>query len=146
MKLGYNNIKLLSPTDSFLAERRKTPYFGNNWHYHIEFELLFIIKGNGVRVVGDNMSQFGDNQLVLMGSNLPHLFRNEEDETKEVDYIVIKFLYGLSDILLFKIPELTTVDQLLKRSARGILFNSESVKNVKRKLKSNTTRQNQKEM
>ena len=102
MKLAYNNIKLLSPTDSFLAERRKTPYFGNNWHYHIEIELLLIIKGQGVRVVGDNMSQFGDNQLVLMGSNLPHLFRNEEDETKEVDYIVIKFLYGLSDISLFK--------------------------------------------
>ena len=134
MKLAYNNIKLLSPTDSFLAERRKTPYFGNNWHYHIEFELLLIIKGNGVRVVGDNMSQFGDNQLVLMGSNLPHLFRNQEDETKEVDYIVIKFLYGLNDISLFKIPELTTVDQLLKHSARGILFNSESVKYVKRKL------------
>ena len=81
LKLAYNNIKLLSPRDSFLAERRKTPYFGNNWHYHIEFELLFIIKGNGVRVVGDNMSQFGDNQLVLMGSNLPHLFRNQEDKT-----------------------------------------------------------------
>ena len=134
MKLAYNNIKLFSPTNSFLAERRKTPYFGNNWHYHIEIELLLIIKGQGVRVVGDNMSQFGDNQLVLMGSNLPHLFRNEEDETKEVDYIVVKFLYGLNDIALFKIPELASVNQLLKRSARGILFNSETVKNVKRKL------------
>ena len=134
MKLAYNNIKLLSPTDSFLAERRKTPYFGNNWHYHNEIELLLIIKGQGVRVVGDNMSHFGDNQLVLLGSNLPHLFRNEDDETKEVDYIVIKFLYSLSDISIFKIPELKTVNNLLKRSARGVLFKSEAVKNVKRKL------------
>ena len=134
MKLAYNNIKLLSPTDSFLAERRKTPYFGNNWHYHKEIELLLIIKGQGVRVVGDNMSHFGDNQLVLLGSNLPHLFRNEDDETKEVDYIVIKFLYSLCDISIFKIPELKTVNNLLKRSARGVLFKSEAVKNVKRKL------------
>ena len=134
MKLAYNNIKLLSPTDSFLAERRKTPYFGNNWHYHNEIELLLIIKGQGVRIVGDNMSHFGDNQLVLLGSNLPHLFRNEDDETKEVDYIVIKFLYSLCDISIFKIPELKTVNNLLKRSARGVLFKSEAVKNVKRKL------------
>ena len=134
MKLAYNNIKLLSPTDSFLAERRKTPYFGNNWHYHNEIELLLIIKGQGVRIVGDNMSHFGDNQLVLLGSNLPHLFRNEDDETKEVDYIVIKFLYSLCDIPIFKIPELKTVNNLLKRSARGVLFKSEAVKNVKRKL------------
>mgnify|MGYP001319592252 CR=1 FL=1 len=68
MKLAYQNTNLQSPRDSFLAERRKDPYFGSNWHYHEEFEILLIIKGHGVRVVGDNMSQFGDNQLVLMGS------------------------------------------------------------------------------
>ena len=134
MKLSNNNTNLLSPSDSFLAERRKTPYFGPNWHYHDEFELLYIIKGSGVRVVGDHMSQFAEKQLVLIGSNLPHLFRNEEDDTSEVDYIVIKFLNHLNGISLFQIPELKLINQLLKHSARGILFNLDTQDKVKRKL------------
>ena len=44
MKLAYQNTNLQSPRDSFLAERRKDPYFGSNWHYHEEFEILLIIK------------------------------------------------------------------------------------------------------
>ncbi len=134
MKLSNNNTNLLSPSDSFLAERRKNPYFGSNWHYHDEFELLYIIKGSGVRVVGDHMSQFAEKQLVLIGSNLPHLFRNEEDDTSEVDYIVIKFLNHLNGISLFQIPELKLINQLLKHSARGILFNLDTQDKVKRKL------------
>ena len=134
MKLSNNNTNLLSPSDSFLAERRKNPYFGSNWHYHDEFELLYIIKGSGVRVVGDHMSQFADKQLVLIGCNLPHLFRNEEDDNSEVDYIVIKFLNNLNGISLFQIPELKLINQLLKYSARGILFNLDTQDKVKRKL------------
>ena len=68
------------------------PYFGTNWHYHEDFELLFTIKGEGVRIVGDNMDHYGDNELVFIGSSLPHLFKNEEKNTPEpVDYIVVKF-------------------------------------------------------
>ena len=51
------------------------------------------------------MSQFGENQLVLMGSNPPHLFRNEKDETKAVDEIVVKFLSNLNNVFIFEIPE-----------------------------------------
>ena len=134
MKLAYQNTNLQSPRDSFLAERRKDPYFGSNWHYHEEFEILLIIKGHGVRVVGDNMSQFGENQLVLMGSNLPHLFRNEKDETKAVDYIVVKFLPRLNNVSIFEIPELQSINKLLKQSARGILFYSKNHNKLKNKL------------
>ena len=134
MKLAYQNTNLQSPRDSFLAERRKDPYFGSYWHYHEEFEILLIIKGHGVRVVGDNMSQFGENQLVLMGSNLPHLFRNEKDETKAVDYIVVKFLPRLNNVSIFEIPELQSINNLLKQSARGILFYSKNHNKLKNKL------------
>ena len=80
------------------------------------------------------MSQFGENQLVLMGSNLPHLFRNEKDETKAVDYIVVKFLPRLSNVSIFEIPELQSINKLLKQSARGILFYSKNHNKLKNKL------------
>ena len=73
---------------SFFVERKTIPYFGLDWHYHEEYELLYPITGTGVRIVGDCMEYFNENELVLLGSQLPHLFKNEvHDSSEEVDYL-----------------------------------------------------------
>ena len=88
MKLEYHPSSI-SNFESFYVERKKSPYFGLHWHYHEEFEILFTIKGEGVRIVGDNMDHFKGEELVFLGSGLPHLFKNDEkDESKSVDFIV----------------------------------------------------------
>ena len=43
------------------------------WHIHPELELLYINKANGKRHIGSHLSYFNNSQLVLIGSNLPHV-------------------------------------------------------------------------
>lgn len=43
---------------SFHARRESIPYLENNWHYHEEFELIFIMRGEGIRILGDSLSEF----------------------------------------------------------------------------------------
>ncbi len=108
---------------SFFVDRKTIPYFGVDWHYHEELELLYPIKGTGVRIVGDSMEYFNENELVLLGSEIPHLFKNEQsDSTAEVDYIVIKFKPALINKFIENVPEFSNVKRLIIGSRRGIIF------------------------
>ena len=128
MELKYSPLKT-EFSKSFYLERKVAPYFGSDWHYHNEYELLLTLKGEGLRIVGDNIDQFTAPELIFMGTKLPHLFKNK-DEGKEVDYIILKFGDTISGQQLFNIPEFKSVKKFLDRSNRGILFSKEAVKSV----------------
>lgn len=122
MQLKYSITKT-DDNQSFYAARKTIPYYGLDWHYHQEIELLYPIIGTGVRIVGDSMEYFNENELVLLGSQLPHLFKNElDDSDSKVDYIIIKFKPSLIYQFLDSIPEFSHIVNMLNNAHRGILF------------------------
>lgn len=130
LELKYHSYEK-SELESFYAERKKKPYFGADWHYHEEYELLFTIRGEGVRIVGDNMDHFSDNDLVFIGSSLPHLFKNEEKEASQpIDYIVIKFNNLFSGQLIFSLPEFSQISKFLELANRGIVFSKNTISKI----------------
>ena len=126
---------VIPESQSFYSERKTIPYFGGHWHYHEEYELMFTIKGNGIRIVGDHMDHFHDGQLVFIGSGVPHLFKNEEkDGTELVDYIVIKFNSAFKGSNIYLLPEFSGILNFLKRSARGLIFSQDVVEKLSEQL------------
>src|SRR6478752_8575385 len=76
---------------------RRDSSFGSLWHYHPELELHYVIKGEGVRFIGDNISNFSPGEILFMGQNLPHTWRCKEEYFQEasnlqVEAIVLQFL------------------------------------------------------
>ena len=124
MKLKFKQIEKNS-FNSIYTRRTDQPYLGQNWHFHQEFELIYFLKGHGMRIVGDHISNFNDGELVLVGEWLPHLWRNDAEpklETGQADYIIIKFLKEFEGVNLFALPELSEIRQLLLKSAQGLVF------------------------
>jgi AraC-like DNA-binding protein len=124
MKLQYKPTDK-NPLSSIYVKRIHQPYLGENWHFHEEFELIYFLKGSGMRVVGDHISNFQAGELVLVGQWLPHLWRNAEDGAEAVagaDFIVVKFSRLLKDIDLFSLPELSMVRAMLAKAIRGIQY------------------------
>jgi AraC-like DNA-binding protein len=116
------------------VERKKIPYFGSHWHYHEEYELLFTLKGQGVRIVGDSMDYFNGSEIVFLGSGLPHLFKNDEkEESSAADFIVLKFK-DLFHSGTLDLPELSKIKKFLKNSKRGIIFSQKTVRKIKKPL------------
>jgi AraC-like DNA-binding protein len=134
LKLQYKSLNE-SNFSSVYAKRKKAPYFGVNWHFHDEFELMYIIKGEGVRIVGDRMDYFNKEELVFLGSGVPHVFKNDKNASQnEVDYIVIKFNRIIGGQDLFKIPELAPINRFLKRAGKGLIFSDTTVMKLKKQL------------
>ncbi|WP_396636450.1 AraC family transcriptional regulator [Maribacter sp. R77961] len=104
------------------------------WHFHPELELVYIEGASAKRHVGNHISAFKDSDLVLIGSNIPHLnFDHGVTSTyrKEVLHIKPTFKENTLDAL----PELKQIDRLLELSKYGIAFYGETKKEIGTLLK-----------
>lgn len=110
---------------SFSFRELKLPAFPSVWHFHPECELTYVVRGQGTRFVGDNISPFAAGDLVLLGSNLPHCWKNDAPAkgSKLVAHcLVIHFRPECLGADFFSRPEMDAVRRLLLRARRGIRF------------------------
>ncbi len=106
---------------------REMPYFTYPWHFHDEYEILYVIDGFGTRFIADNIEQFHSGDLVLIGNNVPHFWRSDEiymngDGKLKVKYIVIQFPSDFLNEEIKNYPEYHLIGELLNKSTRGIKF------------------------
>ena len=94
------------------------------WHFHPEYELVFIDHADGTRQVGDHISPYKGCDLVLIGSNIPHL-NFDYGLKKEYQKVVVHFKKEFVESTLPSIPELKPLQVLFERSKFGIAFNQE---------------------
>jgi AraC-like DNA-binding protein len=110
---------------SFSIRNDRQPNFGRVWHYHPELELHYTVKGEGVRFIGDNVSNFSEGELILLGENLPHTWRCHEkyyEQNKDVyvEAIVIQFLPDCFGKELFSLPEAYLIPKLFEKAKKGM--------------------------
>lgn len=99
------------------------------WHYHPEIELVYIEALNGIRHVGRHISGFTGSDLILIGSNVPHL--NFDYGIKESYYqAVIQMKTKFVDDVIMNVPEFKKIETLLERSYLGLSFEGETKKKV----------------
>jgi AraC-like DNA-binding protein len=137
VKLKYKKTEK-GHNHSVSVRRELEPYLDSNWHFHEEFELIYTIKGNGIRIVGDNISNFRPKQLVLIGPWMPHVWKNADaiSEENSVNSIIIKFTREFNGQDFFSIPEFSKIVDLLDTSKRGISFGRKTVQQVNELLES----------
>lgn len=106
--------------EAFVAKIDQFSQFYNKWHFHPELELTHIVKGRGTRFIGDHIEYFEDGDLLLVGSNLPHVWKNQNEESELAVAQVVQFLPTfLGNEVLGKL-EFKQVQNLLTRSAYGL--------------------------
>ncbi|MCS3529650.1 AraC family transcriptional regulator [Chryseobacterium sp. JUb7] len=117
------SFKLFSPS-------MKNCFF---WHYHPEIELVYVEASNGIRHVGKNISDFTESDLLLIGSNVPHLNFDYRIQT-ECRQLVLQMRENFLQELIFPIPEFNNIKKLLERSYLGLSFSGGTKKTVVEKL------------
>ncbi|SFH11739.1 AraC family transcriptional regulator [Pedobacter insulae] len=129
-----NIIKEITPltnSDCFTIFERKKQDFDFPLHYHEEMELNFISNASGARrVVGDHIEEIGDIELVLIGSNLPHVWETHKLAGKEIHEVTIQFHKDLFDEKFLRRNQLRVIRELFEKSKCGILFSSETAQNI----------------
>jgi len=98
-----------------------------HWHFHDEYELVFIHKSSGIRYVGDNITPFKPGDLVLLGSRLPHIWLNDSEYNEDggdkiAATTVIHFQKRFVHNGFMELPSMEQIKNLFLKSQRGICF------------------------
>ncbi|WP_341679273.1 AraC family transcriptional regulator [Niveibacterium sp. SC-1] len=110
---------------SWILHSRDLPSIPFEWHYHPEYELTLTLNGRGQRFVGDDISDFDDGDLVLIGPNLPHTWSAPAiDAQRPTRSIVMWFSQAWVDGLVADFPELQPLHRLARSAAQGLEFSA----------------------
>lgn len=119
-------LKVLpNPNHSFSIRQDEVPYFYNRWHFHPEAELLHVQKGTGIQFMGDSIQQFKKDDVILVGSNLPHFWRCDEiyfqkNQKLKAVATVAHFKEDFWGTGFLDLPENKKIKALLTKAKRGI--------------------------
>jgi AraC-like DNA-binding protein len=111
------------------------------WHYHPELELVYFMEGKTNAVIGNGFREFETGDLILLGSNFPHVLK-ENPSFKETYPtalpfgLIIQFIENFLGEDFLKKPETQVIRQLFERAKRGLLFKKKVVSSLEHILKS----------
>ncbi len=114
---------------SFKAVRFTVPKLEMPFHFHPEYELVYIFKGEGLRYVGESVQKFKSGDLVFIGPDLAHVWRNKEKPVSSTKAFVLQFPNNLFDSFKGK-PEFDSIEALLDKSRCGIKFYGETRQHI----------------
>lgn len=121
MKVSSEKI-ILPVQSSFKILKYAVPRFDMPFHYHPEYELVYITRGKGQRYIGKSIHNFQSGDMVFMGPDLAHIWINEkkeEEPSAETEAIVLQFSDQLFASLI-DTPEFASIKQLFKKAQAGL--------------------------
>jgi AraC-like DNA-binding protein len=127
----------IRPGESFAAWSHGYPFRTVRWHFHPEYELHQVAVTSGRYFVGDFIGEFQPGNLVLTGPNLPHNWISDIPKGTSIPLRgrIVQFTEQFIADVQNALPELAVLQPLLERSRRGVLFPSETSRQVAPLLK-----------
>lgn len=124
---------------SFLVRKDHAKYWHGNLLYHPEFEIMTVLEGNGTRFIGDSIENFQPGEVIMLGSNLPHMWHSEEvyfegKENLSCKSIVVQFRNDFLGMSLFDAPEMQDIKLFLERSSQGFRITGITAEKVRQLL------------
>lgn len=133
----------LKRNQSFYVNHLKASRFPSPLHFHPEVEILLILEGTGTRIIGDSTGRFAPGELIMIGSNVPHVWYSDRvvynDDQKMPETIYVQFRREFPGESFMALPELTYIDRMIALSARGIRLYGATRKRVADLLESIAT-------
>jgi AraC-like DNA-binding protein len=132
MKLIFENFTPNAGSSFRLLTPQLNDFFF--WHYHPEYEIVYIEGADGTRHVGEHISRFDGSDLVLIGPFIPHLNFDYGIKTPYKKYV----LHIKEDFLakaFVQMPELLDIHDLFEKARKGIYFYGNSKVNIGTALK-----------
>lgn len=120
---------------SFVARIDKLPYLYEKWHFHPELELTHIMQSRGTRFVGDSIEEFEEGDLILIGSNLPHVWKNDTTyfqphSSLQAESQVVQFLPDCFGKDFLNLKEMESIRRLFEKAKRGLRITGKTKEKV----------------
>jgi len=111
------------------------PYFYDSFHYHPEIQISYVFNGTGTRIIGNSVGRFNKNELYIIGSNIPHIFKSDRiyyENSSELSHAIsFYFTENALGEEFFNLPEALEINGLLSNSKKVVFINGSDVEKLK---------------
>ena len=97
------------------------------WHYHPEYEIVFVRKGSGKLHIGEHLKNYEEGELVFIGPDLPHTGFGY-GVIGEHEEIVVQLRKDFLGEDFMQKPELQLIRDLFERAKQGLSFQGKARK------------------
>ncbi len=140
MKAVAAKIPEVLETDLFGIRVTELPFFSTEFHFHRECQMVYVMESEGRRIVGDSVEAFESEEIILLGSDIPHVWHNDkhyfEKDKNEVHARSIALFFHPEKIINVLAQFISTIklESVLKKASRGMKFSSIAKNQLKRLL------------
>ena len=97
----------------------KEKQFYDKLHQHEEIQLSYILEGYGTLVVGDAIHQYSEGDFIVIGSNLPHVFKSDSNSPTDSHMSSLFFTKSSFGNNFFELGEFENIKPFFETSKYG---------------------------
>lgn len=113
-------FQIPKPENDALVFQEDIEYvFYDKLHQHDEIQISLIIEGEGTLIVGDTINDYTKGDLLVFGSNLPHVFKSSPQVHKKSRMVTLFFTKSAFGDGFFNLEELREVRAFFKTIENG---------------------------
>jgi AraC-like DNA-binding protein len=116
--------------EALIYQEDKEVVFYGKLHQHEEIQISYIANGEGNILVGDTITGYQKGNLVVLGSNLPHVFRSEINADETSIMMTLFFTVNSFGNNFFDLPEFKILESFFTSIKNGFKIDSISQKTV----------------
>lgn len=106
--------------DALVYQQDRGKQFYNQLHQHAEIQISYIEKGAGSLIVGDSINEYRDQDILVIGGFVPHVFKTDNrmvGESKMHTLFFGRYSFGPD---FFDLPDLALTKDFFKKSEFGM--------------------------
>ena len=122
--------------ESFVVRRANIYHALNELHSHPELELIHVTEGVGTLIIGDSVVPVTGGELFLIGCDVPHMFRFQEqtfidtimrrgEESAQLNLLLLHFDPHTIGENFINVPENRLIKSLIQRANSVLLIGDE---------------------
>lgn len=113
-------FKIPKPENEVLVyQEDEEAIFYDKLHQHEEIQISWIVRGEGTLVIGDSVSDYQRDDLLVFGKNLPHVFKSDVIENGKSLMLSVFFSKDSFGKGFFGWKEFETLQSFFSKSEHG---------------------------
>lgn len=112
--------------DALIYQEDHELVFFDKFHQHEEIQVSLIAEGKGTLIVGDTINYYSKGDVLVIGSNLPHVFKSEAVENVKSQMFTLFFTKEAFGKAFFDLEEMRELKSFFKRAENGFKVTSKS--------------------
>ncbi len=110
--------------DAFVFQVDYANTFYDKLHQHEEIQISYIVEGEGTLIVGDTINYYTKDDVLIIGSNIPHVFKTDVEASKKSHMLTLFFTNQSFGPYFFGLEELKELAPFFKRAKHGFKVTS----------------------